>query len=723
VTPAGNDARVSVIVPAHNAAGTIFETLESLLAQTYDGWEAVVVDDGSADGTAAVASGFAERDARIRCVSKKQGGVSAARNAGVELAHFDWLLFLDADDWLLPSHLERMVRVLESIAGFDAVFCAAARVTPDGHRINEDFYDEPGDMFHLFARHAIFPIHACVVRKSIVESVGGFDSSLRTCEEWDLWQRIARTGARFGVVREVLALYRMRQESASMDAFQMLRDGLRVINQGHSADPCGSSSDPGHKDRIIEGNVVSTRLSYACWPAGLVLGRGEDARHLLELLGDDRDPQLDPYIVAQAIFKAALISTGLVPARWGDLWTRIEGRIDEFLRALEDQTEVPELATRTRIALKEISREASRPARSLASRATYTIGIDISKPLPDVLAPGSAEQLECLVEAEGTYIGRLDLPICDGFVPGYVIADAIAAEFAWQILGLFFEHAIYDNLTVKREENGLSLWREDACLTETLPVDERSLRDQVHDHAGWTVFLQEVWDRPVWPTSHFYDGQAVEEPVSRRGTSDGWVPVEVSEDIPDLEVSGKELRTVLTVGGVAIGQVTVPVRHTVVSAHELRVALTTASGMEPCRAAVREALLGRPLTEPLSLRERLSSVRDARLGQENSGLEITKELLLAPGATPAFDPESFAGERLLVLGRRAGETMETSISRRAMLPAAAFEDLLDLAKLNGDPVIEAHGEGEQPARTIYAPELISPSSRERGPLASDEVRE
>jgi len=74
---------VSVIIPAYNAEATLAQTLESLLAQTFSEWEAIVVDDGSTDGTAAVVAGFARRDARIRSVSGPHQGVSAARSAGI----------------------------------------------------------------------------------------------------------------------------------------------------------------------------------------------------------------------------------------------------------------------------------------------------------------------------------------------------------------------------------------------------------------------------------------------------------------------------------------------------------------------------------------------------------------------------------------------------------------------------------------------------------------
>ena len=275
---------VSVIIPAYNAAGTIAETLTSLRAQTYEGWEAIVVDDGSSDETAAIVQGIAQQDPRIRIVNQARMGVSAARNRGISLARFNWVLFLDADDWLLPLHLERMTRALIADPDLDAVHCGWARVAPDGTRVGEKYWPQSGDLFPVFARLCPFAIHACIVRRSLVEAVGGFDTSLRTCEDWDLWQRIARAGARFGAIREILALYRMRPGSASSDGARFLADGLRVITQGHSPDPRVSNPQPAHADGLPAEQLPSVRLHFASWPAGLVLGRGDDARPLLALL-------------------------------------------------------------------------------------------------------------------------------------------------------------------------------------------------------------------------------------------------------------------------------------------------------------------------------------------------------------------------------------------------------------------------------------------------------
>ena len=209
---------VSIVIPARNAAETIAETLESVRSQSSQDWEAIVVDDGSSDATASVAASLATRDSRIRVVSRPHRGVSAARNTGIEHARFDRLVFLDADDWLSPSFLERMTRELAQNPGLDAVHCRWSRVAPDGTLCGGDqFSDAAGDLFDLFACTCVFAVHACIIRKSLVEAVGGFDTSLRICEDWDLWQRIARTGARFGAVQEVLALYRMRRASASVN--------------------------------------------------------------------------------------------------------------------------------------------------------------------------------------------------------------------------------------------------------------------------------------------------------------------------------------------------------------------------------------------------------------------------------------------------------------------------------------------------------------------------
>ncbi|MBA4159522.1 MAG: glycosyltransferase [Gemmatimonadetes bacterium] len=336
---------VSIIIPARDAADTLSDTLESLLEQTFTSWEAIVVDDGSSDGTAALAEAFATRDSRIRAVSQPATSVGAARNRGIAMTSYDWLLFLDADDWLLPSYLQHMTAAIQADPRVDVVHCGWSRVAPGGEIGRAAFAPERSDPFILFTRYCAIAVPcACVVRREVVEAVGCFDIANRTARDWDLWQRIARGGSRFGAIREVLARYRMRPDSASMSGSRILADGLEMIELGHSADPRVPHARAEYAKGAPRDQVSSARLYFVCWAAGLVLGGGDDARHLLNEIRDDIDPQLDPDIVAAILYEATLLPTCRVPEQWGELWPVVEEKAGEFLTSLEEQAGAPMLA-------------------------------------------------------------------------------------------------------------------------------------------------------------------------------------------------------------------------------------------------------------------------------------------------------------------------------------------------------------------------------------------
>src|SRR3990170_1036132 len=447
---------VSVIIPAHNEAGTLGETLESLLKQTFRNWEVIVVDNGSNDETAAIAATFAEKDHRIRVVSEPQKGVSIARNTGIRMARFDWLLFLDADDCILPQHLERMTSVLISDPSLDAVHCAWSRVTADGMRIGEHYWHESGNLFPAFAYTCAFCIHACVVRRSIVESLGGFDTSLITCEDWDLWQRIARAGARFGAINEVLSLYRMRQASASNNGFRLFIDGLRVIERGHSSDSRVPNPRTENANGLPATQLPTAMFNYMCWCAGLFLGLGMDARSLLNTLTNIHDALIDPEVIAGNIFHSSLIHACKTKNACDKFWPNIEQCVEEFLFALEKQSQTIGLAHRTISALRRLIFEHSATSHPFTIGTTYMIRIEIAEPIHDITVPEKVERVNCSIKLEGTHLGSIELPVYDKVLPRYILTDAIAERFAWQILGRYFEHSVYPGLNIVREQNGFS---------------------------------------------------------------------------------------------------------------------------------------------------------------------------------------------------------------------------------------------------------------------------
>jgi Glycosyl transferase family 2 len=338
--------RVSIITPAYNAEGTIAETIRSVLEQSYPHWEQVVVDDGSSDGTARVVSNF--EDSRIRMIRQSRGGEAAARNSGLLESRHEWLLFLDADDWIAPAYLERVTHLLVSEPTRDAVICRAARVTLDGTVVVEEDNLPEGDLFPILARYPPFHVHACVVRKSIVDEVGGFDPSLERCPDWDLWQRVARSGARFAALDEVLAYYRMSPNGVSLDAEKMLRDSLLILKRGHAPDARVPNPCSRYANGMPAEQIVTQEFYLLSWCAGLLLGAGKDARPLLEMVKGDHYPELWPPSVAHCILEAAPLPACKASHQWPSLVPVIMEHLDEFLSALEKHTLAPGLAQRSR---------------------------------------------------------------------------------------------------------------------------------------------------------------------------------------------------------------------------------------------------------------------------------------------------------------------------------------------------------------------------------------
>lgn len=129
---------ISVIVPVYRAEAVLDHCVASVRAQTLPDWELLLIDDGSPDGSGALCDGYAAEDSRVRVFHKPNGGVSSARNLGMAEAAGDYILFLDADDWLAPDACQTLLNALER-AGADSAGCAHWNITPDGRK-----WAEPG---------------------------------------------------------------------------------------------------------------------------------------------------------------------------------------------------------------------------------------------------------------------------------------------------------------------------------------------------------------------------------------------------------------------------------------------------------------------------------------------------------------------------------------------------------------------------------------------------
>lgn len=224
----------SIIVPAHDSASSVSETLDSIVAQTFEGWEAIVVDDGSTDHTADIADEYARRDARVSVVRQENMGLSLARNAGTARALSPFVCPLDADDVYLPNFLEAQQLFISEHPGFDVYSCNVDAWMPDGSRTRFPLRPEYDGVIEtglddLLDQNRFTAI--TVIRREMFERLGGF-RPLLGLEDYDLWLRAAATGSRFLHNPEKLALYRQRPGSMSTDRVAMViaqRDAVRSL--------------------------------------------------------------------------------------------------------------------------------------------------------------------------------------------------------------------------------------------------------------------------------------------------------------------------------------------------------------------------------------------------------------------------------------------------------------------------------------------------------------
>ena len=219
---------VSVIVPCHGQAAYLEQAIESVLAQTYAQLEVVVVDDGSPDNAARLAARFPW----ARCVRQPNAGLAAARNAGIRESEGELLVFLDADDRLLPRALEVGVAQLRAHPEAAFAFGRYRRVAADGRRLEDDEQPRPeADPYSVFLRYNYAGVPATgVFRRSALEEAGNFDETVPGAEDYDLGLRLAR---RFPVrphADEVVE-YRVHGAGMSRDQASMLAMTLRVLRR------------------------------------------------------------------------------------------------------------------------------------------------------------------------------------------------------------------------------------------------------------------------------------------------------------------------------------------------------------------------------------------------------------------------------------------------------------------------------------------------------------
>ena len=227
---------ISVVIPVYNGEGTLYETVRSVLDQTFQDFELIVINDGSQDSTLEILATI--QDPRVRVFSYPNGGLSASRNRGIRQASGEFISFLDADDLWTVDKLEAQLNAL--------------RRQPDAAVAYSwtDFIDEAGNTLDFELHHTvdgyIFPNllvfffvgsgSNALIRSAVFDQVGDFDESLESAEDWDMFLRLAAR-YQFAAIPKAQILYRVVEKSMSSNVLRQEREMLKVIERAYEHEP------------------------------------------------------------------------------------------------------------------------------------------------------------------------------------------------------------------------------------------------------------------------------------------------------------------------------------------------------------------------------------------------------------------------------------------------------------------------------------------------------
>jgi len=230
-----NSPPVSIVIPTYNHAPMLQRALATVVEQTYQNWNAIVVNNHSTDNTLEVVAAF--NDPRIQCINFHNNGViGASRNEGIARATGEYIAFLDSDDTWFPTKIEKCVAVLNN--GSDLVCHAEYWIDEQGKsRLVVYGPSEAATHHNLIYRGNRISTSATMVRASLLKEVNGFDVSpeLISTEDYDLWIRLAAKSTKFAFIDEPLGEYHRHDKNVSANIEKHLAAELALLAKHFSA--------------------------------------------------------------------------------------------------------------------------------------------------------------------------------------------------------------------------------------------------------------------------------------------------------------------------------------------------------------------------------------------------------------------------------------------------------------------------------------------------------
>ena len=227
---------ISVVIPVFNGEITIQETIESVLNQTFSDFEIIVINDGSTDSTLEIVSNIL--DPRLNVLTYPNAGLAASRNRGITLSKGEYIAFLDADDLWTPDKLEAQLDLLQANSEAAVAYSWTNCIDKQNSFLRRGYYlSVSGEVYqHLLLTNFLENGSNPLIRHQALKAVGGFDESLKSSEDWEMYLRLAAR-YHFVAVSSPQILYRISVGSMSTNTQRMEAETIKVIDCVFSQTP------------------------------------------------------------------------------------------------------------------------------------------------------------------------------------------------------------------------------------------------------------------------------------------------------------------------------------------------------------------------------------------------------------------------------------------------------------------------------------------------------
>lgn len=253
--------KVSVVIPCYNADATITQTLDSVLAQSFQGFVVVAVNDGSRDGTRAILEEYSQRyPDKIKVITQENQGQTVAKNVGIRQSKSDYIAFLDSDDLWAPNKLTEQISLLNARPEVGLCYTTATLIDEGGQKTGSASFSAAlrGRCQPALINGNNIVASSVMVRRVAVEQVECYDEAFRACENWDLWIRVAGSWE-IEAIDESLTSYRVHAQNMSKDIEKMLAARLRVVNKHLPAESTDSALLAQRREALFKTHLAFTK--------------------------------------------------------------------------------------------------------------------------------------------------------------------------------------------------------------------------------------------------------------------------------------------------------------------------------------------------------------------------------------------------------------------------------------------------------------------------------